>query len=186
MDGVLADFILKFNRLAKELYQLDLPTEWNKLHPHGDGQLTTDEQYHGVMNRMLGTPHMWFHTDEINKEDVETLAYFTQKCKILAYFTTAREDTISGSWTDSATYQTKLWLTSRGIDPTGVIARKFDRVNLLKELGVDYHLDDNPELFTELTEAGINCWLRDQSYNQHIVTDKRVKSVKEFLSRIPY
>lgn len=186
MDGVLANFVNGFNTIAKEKYQIDMPAEWPCMYPFGEGYNITQEQFDTVMERFLNQPHAWYNLKEIMPSDVDILAELTQKSKLLAYFTTARDDTKTGSWTDSATYQSKLWLTSKGVDPAGVIGRRFDRVKLLTELGVDHHIDDNPKLFQQVTDAGIDCWLFDQSYNKHINTPKRVYSIKEFLSKIPY
>lgn len=48
-------------------------------------------------------------------------------------------------------------------------------------VGLDYMIDDKPENFWDLTAAGVDCYLLDRPWNQHVdAGDKRVYSVREY------
>lgn len=55
-----------------------------------------------------------------------------------------------------------------------------DKVQGYKDLGLTSMIEDCPENFLALREAGCNVFLCDAEYNRHIETNKRVKNVIEY------
>ncbi|MFZ7944126.1 5' nucleotidase, NT5C type [Neobacillus sp. 19] len=79
--------------------------------------------------------------------------------------------------------RTKKWLVEQGFP---VYDERFfcgmkdhEKVNIIKELDLDYYFDDKPDILDTLSEQPIKVYLKDQSYNRH-VNMPRVKDWTEW------
>lgn len=92
---------------------------------------------------------------------------------------TARKDNILywGEHPLSIQDRTRLVLHTLGIKEVFFSSKKSE---MYKQLKLDAMIDDAPENFLELNEAGANVWLLDQPYNKEVGTKSRVKSVFEY------
>ncbi|QCJ41097.1 hypothetical protein FAY30_03845 [Bacillus sp. S3] len=68
--------------------------------------------------------------------------------------------------------RTKKWLVEQGFP---VHNERFfcgmkdhEKVNIIKELDLDYYFDDKPDILDTLSEQPIKVYLKDQSYNRHV------------------
>jgi uncharacterized protein len=83
--------------------------------------------------------------------------------------------------------RTKKWLIQQGFP---VHDERFfwgmkdhEKVNIIKELNLDYYFDDKPEILNTLSGEAVKVYLKDQSYNQH-VNMPRIKNWSEMMRDI--
>lgn len=152
----------------------------------GDIQLLTKEQLETCFFEFLHTPRA-HRTLDIYEGSTKIIRDGIDNGDFLCYFVTHRPNISSNIGVTDACLLTKQWLSDHGIsNPTGVIAGHHNRTELLKVLGVDYHIDDYGEEFLRLREAGIKAYLIDRPWNKYINTPYRVSSFTEFLNKTVY
>ena len=135
-------------------------------------------------------PHSWLFdrhiTEEFDKMEKEgTLEEFMLTLRPLidpkdlpfephCYITARRIDnSISEKWLDVHGFPTAPVYTT----PPGS-----SKIELVKQSGVEWFVDDNYKNFVELNNAGICCYLMDAKHNQRYdVGYKRIKSLKELI-----
>lgn len=81
---------------------------------------------------------------------------------------------------------TKRWLLKNNFPANPVYSLGWGESKLakLKELGIEYFVDDNYKTFNELNENGIACFLMDAPHNRRYdVGYRRVVSLKDFYDR---
>ncbi|WP_040205963.1 5' nucleotidase, NT5C type [Neobacillus jeddahensis] len=68
--------------------------------------------------------------------------------------------------------RTKQWLVAQGFpvqDERFFCGMKdLEKVNIIKQLGLDFYFDDKPEILATLAEEPVQVYLKDQSYNRHV------------------
>lgn len=79
--------------------------------------------------------------------------------------------------------RTKKWLVEQGFpvhDERFFCGMKdHEKVNIIKQLHLDYYFDDKPDILDTLSGQPIKVYLRDQSYNRH-VSMPRIKDWTEW------
>ncbi|MFJ7729125.1 HAD family acid phosphatase [Neobacillus sp. NPDC097160] len=79
--------------------------------------------------------------------------------------------------------RTKKWLVEQGFpvhDERFFCGMKdHEKVNIIKQLHLDYYFDDKPEILDTLSGQSIKVYLKDQSYNRH-VSMPRIKDWTEW------
>jgi len=81
---------------------------------------------------------------------------------------------------------TKRWIEKNGFPTSPVVSVPFNqsKVEAIKELRLDYFIDDRYENFAELNGAGICCFLWDKPHNRRYdVGYKRIFSFEDFENR---
>jgi uncharacterized HAD superfamily protein len=81
---------------------------------------------------------------------------------------------------------TAEWLKRNGFpnSPVYHVEPKGSKVNIVRELSLDYFIDDHGKTWSELNEANLNCLLKDTSYNREIKAgESRVYSLKDAYER---
>ena len=76
---------------------------------------------------------------------------------------------------------TEFWLHVNRFEPSKVlhVTTSCHKVEVLLSYRCDLYVDDKPQTFLECESAGINTYLYNQPWNQHIKTDKRIYNLKE-------
>nr|WP_106779710.1 HAD family acid phosphatase [Lysinibacillus timonensis] len=54
-----------------------------------------------------------------------------------------------------------------------------EKINIIKELDLDYYFDDKPAVLNTLKDVNLNIFVKDQSYNQHY-NIPRIKEWSDF------
>lgn len=79
--------------------------------------------------------------------------------------------------------RTKKWLLQQGFPVHDELffwgMKDHEKVNIIKQLHLDYYFDDKPEILDTLAEESVKVYLKDQSYNRHI-NKPRVKNWSEW------
>jgi hypothetical protein len=183
MDGVLADFVLGFTSLAREMgydnpvYPTAAQVEWDSL-----GGLT-DDQVSRVWNRIKQDPEFWYTLTPIatpaERERVSALVLARP-----VYFVTARVGA-------TAKWQTERWLQDQlGLAyPTVIMcSRKGD---VAAAVHASHLIDDKAgnAVYTAYASPRTTAYLVDRQYNRFdgVVLGsrvRRVKTVSEFLDEI--
>lgn len=89
--------------------------------------------------------------------------------------------------TSRATYNflTEKWLKKWGFPEAPVHTIGNNKTQLIKELKIDFFLDDKPENYFQINSfTNCQCYLKSADYNEYVDTDKRVDSIIEFYKRI--
>ncbi|MFC2947434.1 5' nucleotidase, NT5C type [Virgibacillus sediminis] len=80
--------------------------------------------------------------------------------------------------------RTKEWMKERGFpveDSRFFYGMKDEqKIHTIKELELDYYIDDKPEVIETLSEIPIKLFLKDQTYNRHITHIPRITDWSEF------
>lgn len=67
--------------------------------------------------------------------------------------------------------RTKKWLVEQGFpvheDRFFCGMKDHEKVNIIKQLNLDYYFDDKPEILDTLSEEAVEVFMKDQSYNRH-------------------
>lgn len=77
---------------------------------------------------------------------------------------------------------TEEWLYNNGFPtaPVVTVKNREDKVNVLKEMGVEVFVDDNYDTFKEFRHAGMLCYLFDRAHNsRYQVGHFRLKNIKD-------
>lgn len=184
LDGVLAEFILAYTHLARNLFPGNAPE------PHKTANTPTwgfvDEQV-GFTHDMVSTVweairashKFWQSLDCLEpKETMKALAVLSGRSTVYAL--------TSRPLTPTLMSQTTAWLRSVGLFAVSpILTNKKGLVCNL--LGVRYFLDDNVDNIRGIEEfsMGTQCYVRKWKYNEGIFPpDQYVESVGEFLNRI--
>ncbi len=172
IDGVVADTMASFIKVAKEDYGIEgikreeITSYWLE-----DCLPIPDEIIGEIISKILEDP---FKTGlKPIKGAVEVLTELSQKSPLT--FVTARpvkEPIVS--WLK----QTLIYVDPQRIN---VIAtgKHEAKVNVLKELGISYFLEDHLETCLQIFEAGIKAIVYDQPWNQGNTPFLRVKNWTE-------
>lgn len=176
LDGVLADFVPAFTRVAVEVGQADEVTTGDD-HPNWNFPFHVDPVWEQV-DRMYA---FWENLAPLTtEEDMEYIHALAEEAHIL-YVTGRRGDLASTA------NQTHRWLKDNDF-PSGPVffaPPKSDKVEIIlpnaeQLIGV---LDDKPSVLEVLGAAGVPVVARDWPYNRH-VSVPRVPSVAEFVKRL--
>lgn len=186
IDGTLADFTGPFSILASRLTGRTITPAWPCYDPRGEDQLFSREEWAATWEQVFRTDMFWASLPVLAQADLSLIDTLMLSGAFLGYFVTRRPD-LHTSFHADAGYQTLTWLAFNGVhNQAGIVCQPdMNRVEVLKALRVDHHLDDLAEQFLELRAAGIDCWLIDQPWNRHIDAGPyRVSSTTEFLSKV--
>lgn len=76
---------------------------------------------------------------------------------------------------------TEFWLHINRFDPSKVlhVTTSCHKVEVLLSYRCDLYVDDKPQTFYECESAGINVYLYDRPWNQHVKTNKRIYKLAE-------
>ncbi|WP_339230269.1 hypothetical protein NSQ77_08305 [Oceanobacillus sp. FSL K6-2867] len=84
--------------------------------------------------------------------------------------------------------RTKTWMKQQGFP---VEDRKFfygmqdeDKLDIIKQLELDYYVDDKPAVLDTLANSSTKVYVRDQSYNRHLQHIPRVVDWTAFVNSI--
>lgn len=81
--------------------------------------------------------------------------------------------------------QTKVWMKQFGfpIEEGHFFCgmKDHEKVNIIKDLQLDYYVDDKPQILQTLKETKVTCLLKDQSYNQAACDWERIKDWQVYL-----
>jgi len=68
--------------------------------------------------------------------------------------------------------RTRSWLIQAGfpVTPGSFFCgmKDLEKINIIKELGIDYYFDDKPTVLETLRDLGINVYVKNSSYNKHL------------------
>jgi 5'(3')-deoxyribonucleotidase len=154
VDEVLAAFVPAYC----SRYNLPIPHCWN-----------FDPLFSEHMEELKQDKSFWLNIKPLIKpEDLpfEPAAYITSRV-------------IPNEWTQA-------WLNLHRFPVAPVITTTsgFNKAEHIKELQLDYFVDDNMEIFAELTRQGICCFLMDAEHNRRYdVGYKRIKNLHELAER---
>lgn len=183
-DGVLASFDGAFAEVVNRLKPGTLPPNWSpKQWNYGVevGEELTDRAWRMI----LDTENFWLSLAPY-METMHDLAWFMHSEKNHAiYIVTSRSETKGMS----AAHQTEVWLHSCGIrtfnNYLGVVVVPDSRrkKDIYRAIHADISIDDRPETVLQCESLdGHKAYLLDRSWNQEAKVQRRVKTLKEFLS----
>ena len=176
IDGVLADFVHPFGKLAEEMFGIRARSagaqqQWrfNSL---------TDEQERELWDRIDGDPLglFWENLPLLvtpgELADMDAL----RSEGYMFIFVTSRHS--------KAKYATERWLGDRGF--VGGLHMMKHKAPYLAELeNLRAFIDDSPAHLNAMHETGVNAYARDWPYNREIAgTVPRVGSVGEYLYQV--
>lgn len=154
IDGVLAD--------------MQWSLCWYKNVEQFDPQYWDCPKFHKLFKEVLNDKKFW--VDTIRSYYQGSSLPFEPHCYI-----TSRS--IPSEWTQE-------WLDKNGYPKAPLYSRFGSKVELAKQAGIDYFIDDSYDNFVELNNAGICTFLRTRSYNERYdVGHKRINSLEEFKER---
>lgn len=179
IDGFLASFNASFINLIKEKTGHQLPPEsdsyppvWN-YHVQPDGPLTKEEALEMFQVHIGQSHNFWLKLQPYPEGERIMKALSAIETVHDIYFITDRIGA-------SAKFQTEAWLMKWFTLPTVIIAR--DKAPVIKALNIDLYVDDKPEncnAAVEATDGKTVVLMPDRPYNRNIITDYRVKKVKD-------
>lgn len=158
VDGVLADFSPAYLQKAEELNMLKFPQD--KMH-HWE-TLYNDEH---LWKDICSSKDFWLNLNCIERQQDLTFhpnAYVTSR-------------SIPKEWTEE-------WLMKHNYPaaPVHTIPRNANKVQTLKDIGIDLFVDDKFENYLQINKAGIFCLLYSQPHNaKYNVGFRRINSLKE-------
>lgn len=175
VDGVLADFVLHFTRLANKHFPQVRPIStgaqpsWMFATDGG----WDDTQLWDFIRQATG----WWEACPIlvTPGDLEAM-HEVASVRDIVYLTsrTGRHPRT----------ETMRWLADRDF-PVGKVIVSHDKVGEIQKLGGAWGiLEDRPDNITELKDAGVWTVARDWQYNRHVKSSDRVSSVAEFCDRV--
>ena len=157
IDDVLADFVPTF---AKK-YKIPMPTSW-------DYSYKKNEVFDYLVKHPKEMKAFYLSLPmKIKPEEIP----FTPHCYI-----TSRS--MPKEWTEE-------WLEKNKYPckPVLTVPYETSKIEVAKKSGIEIFVDDKIETFIEFNNAGICCYLMDNSWNQRIeVGYKRIKTLKEILN----
>lgn len=187
VDGVLSDFVPPYRKLIVDVTGHDLfPADFDSANPatwHFEKALGyTNRELDKVWAAIRASNVFWSQAKALPGMDALRAAYLDGGLrKENLYFITARPGI-------TAKAQTEIWLQNQGIRlPTVLMAA--DKGTAARLLDLDAYIDDKLENYWDVRQArtendverGVNVLL-DYAHNQSdTMTERRVKSVAEFL-----
>ena len=166
VDGVLADFVGGFTKLANSLGYSVNPDSW--------GLGLSREQEQACWKLVEADPNFWTGLDALNQfpkvQDTDVV-----------YFITKRKQT-PGRSTDR---ETGTWLRDKqGLELPTVLAIP-NKGEVCRALKVDAFIDDKPENCWDVLDnsATTKVFLLDQPWNQWDTRVTRIHSLEEFFER---
>lgn len=78
---------------------------------------------------------------------------------------------------------TVWWLNNHDID-YNIVFFTDDKLELMTKQGIDILVDDNPQTFLSVNNGGKICYLYDATYNRHIDTHLRIRSLTELQEKL--
>jgi len=157
IDGVLADFNSYFHSY------LDIDRENKEVYHWNDPFILSN------FSRISSDEKFWLNIPALNKPEniyFEPVAYITSR-------TISPE--ISKKWLDENHFPSaKVYNT-----------KEYSKLELCKQLGIDFFIDDSYENFCDMNNGGIKCFLYSQSYNlKYEVGGLRVNGLSELKNKI--
>lgn len=157
IDGVLADFNAYFHSY------LDIDRENKEVYHWNDPFILAN------FSRIESDEKFWLNIPPLNKPEniyFEPVAYITSR--------TINPET------------SKKWLDKHHFPSAKVYSTKeYSKLELCKQLGIDFFIDDSYENFCDLNNGGVKCFLYSQSYNlKYNVGDLRVGGLSELKNKI--
>lgn len=187
IDGVLANFVNGFLGLVNvaccKNYQ---PGDWTDYGGKDGPAFMLPEQWHKGWAYVSKTPDFWARLEPLPGTDFDLLDRQMDAMEYHGFFFTKRMNLDQASeGVQDAAWQTRTWLNMQGLNNyTSLTCTKSgDRVAQLKAMEIDAYIDDWGDQFLKVLDAGIDAYLIDRPYNREVITDKRVTSVHEFVSR---
>jgi hypothetical protein len=186
-DGVFANFTEKFTGFVNSFFETHYSPDWPTVYPAEAGpasDVAAWKQEHWLKGWELvdQAPFFWGSLNAYDNLPFRKIETMMNEGVIVGYFVSHRTDTSAAG--SDARLMTRIWLENHGImSAQGIIVGALDRIDLLRALQSDAHLDDIGEQVLKLRAANLNAYLLDRSWNQHIVIDPhyRVQTVDEFL-----
>lgn len=174
IDGVLADFVCGFIRLAEgilkhQVKQKTHDTCWNDFG-------LTDSEIDLVWVEVKKQERLfWRYLPALaNTKDFAELRCLNDQREI--YFVTNRVG-------EKAKLQTEQWLASYGIPkPTVILSNK--KVDIANAVGASHIIEDKLENVLNGACYGIKCYLIDRPYNQTDLPIPRVKTLSQFFEAV--
>jgi uncharacterized HAD superfamily protein len=189
VDGVFANFQQGFLDLVNARFGTTITTDqWTQyldiIGPNAACPIFTKEQWDYGWEKLKITPFFWANLKPFPNVDWDQLELDMATFQFNGYFITKRCDLNTQELGDSNAL-TRIFFEKYGIENATAIISCLgkNRIALLKELAVDAYIDDWGEQFLEAREAGINAFLLNQPFNQHVDTPYRVYSIQEYVDR---
>ena len=174
IDGVLADFTYSWRRLGAKHFDIEVYSCGGQL--QWDFKDLTQPQENRLW-RLIDDNDFWRNMYPlVSHGEIEHLRAVSQEVDIA--YVTSRKDR------GDTAEQTREWLQAHGFPNADQLYQAREKAPVLKGIGATTLLDDNPRHLDEVTEAGIDVWVRDWPYNRdHGEGLPRVGSLSEFLGR---
>jgi len=174
IDGVVADF---GNTILRYMKQINPKAELNDIIEYGfDNMGINAKELHTILKNFEHTKE--YLSMRVIPHAVEVTRKLFKNNEI--YFISAR-DQYKGVVDDTFT-----WLRNNHFQSDGLICGQRDKYPIVKKLGIDLVIEDNPDQIIELSKKGIECICFDQPWNQNlkIVSNRdrvlRIKDWREF------
>lgn len=186
-DGVLAnwskailDFINAKDNGHREWEEWKSWKPWELKPP-----LMTKKEFEDAFVQSLYTPEFYLNLESFPNNGLDECQSYLEEGAFNMYVVTHRANLLAADGIQDSTQLLRRWVEKQGVKAiTGVVAGHQDRPELLKQLNVDFHIDDYTEEFERCNEAGIKTYLIDRPWNQDCdAGEYRVKSFKEFLDK---
>lgn len=136
----------------------------------------TDEEGSAMWNSSL--EEIYFTNCPPYKGAVEVLNHLAELGHNIFYITARPKD--HGE-------RTKEWMKEQGFpvldDHFFYGMKDHEKIHIIKDLQLDYYVDDKPDILDTLTNEPIELFLKDQSYNQ-VATYNRIIDWEEFMRKV--
>lgn len=163
LDGVLADFVLGFRRLAAEMFPPQEvwgtaeEAEWNGIY-----RGLTSEQADSVWGHIKEYGPFWVKLDPLF-DWKEWSALRCLEVGHTVYYGTSRPGPYTYWWT-------RRWLNNEFLDGSLVVLAPGDtarrKAELARVVGADYALDDHPGYAQAMAQTGTQAFVRAWPYNE--------------------
>lgn len=187
LDGVVANFSLKFSELCRKIFGNHLPLvdndsmilhwDWDKWYP------LTKEEISKVWKHLMSEEiDFWESLPILNRNGWESIKELQYYDHINVYFITARA-TSPGK---TVAKQSINWLEKNGWNNPQVIVT-VNKEHFIKHLDIKFFVDDKKENCESAKKENPNCkvYVFDTNYNRHLDAEKnnikRIVSLNEFL-----
>lgn len=176
IDGVLADFIWGFSRLAFDLGMVDRPYR-NETVKNWRIEMRREHR-NKVWDHIDQYPVFWTQLPTLfTNDETQDLGDFIADGGHRVIYVTSR-------W-PKARVATGEWLRKHRM-PEGHLFMTDAKVELLKGLGDDLVavIEDKPQYLADMRDAGLPVVARHWLYNEHIENIHRVESIGEFVNHV--
>lgn len=184
VDGVLADFVLGFTRLARQMFGNSVTVlSTHEVENWNDFGLSP-EQMAEVWQRISGMNFFWSTLPALASASIfESISRLGEDYNVV-FVTDRHGGLISPQW------QTVGWLRNQGVmRPNVVIARNKGQV--AAAIGADYSIEDKPSNATAIAKFAPACqsFLINRKYNQEGIVGffddvRRIDTISEFLEEV--